>query len=158
MGVPTSEVGYTIVTTRRETTKVHKNMWWLWGEDISKYGLVCVPSTAVTNSQNLSPVTSAELSLNTVSTVLPFDTSTKEMTAPRLLKKISPFLKILEEKRKTARGNKSNIREIESVNSLTTAGPTSLENAEKEVNKSIYNQETSEDSENDCFECWENCM
>jgi len=28
MGVPTSEVGYTIATTRRETTKVHKNMWW----------------------------------------------------------------------------------------------------------------------------------
>ena len=32
MGVPTSEVGYTIATTRRETTKVHKNMWWHWGE------------------------------------------------------------------------------------------------------------------------------
>jgi len=32
MGVPTSEVGYTIATTRRETTKVHKNMWWHWEE------------------------------------------------------------------------------------------------------------------------------
>ena len=32
MGVPTSEVGYTIATTRRETTKVHKNMWWHWKE------------------------------------------------------------------------------------------------------------------------------
>jgi len=31
MGVPTSEVGYTIATTMRETTKVHKNMWWHWG-------------------------------------------------------------------------------------------------------------------------------
>ena len=31
MGVPTSEVGYTIATSRRETTKVHKNMWWHWG-------------------------------------------------------------------------------------------------------------------------------
>ena len=31
MGVQTSEVGYTIATTRRETTKVHKNMWWHWG-------------------------------------------------------------------------------------------------------------------------------
>ena len=31
MGVPSSEVGYTIATTRRETTKVHKNMWWHWG-------------------------------------------------------------------------------------------------------------------------------
>jgi len=31
MGVPTSEVGYTIATTRRETKKVHKNMWWHWG-------------------------------------------------------------------------------------------------------------------------------
>jgi len=30
MGVPTSEVGYTIATTRRETAKVHKNMWWHW--------------------------------------------------------------------------------------------------------------------------------
>jgi len=32
MGVPTSEVGYTIATTRRETTEVHKNMWWHSGE------------------------------------------------------------------------------------------------------------------------------
>jgi len=30
MGVPTSEVGYTIATTRRETTKVPNNMWWHW--------------------------------------------------------------------------------------------------------------------------------
>jgi hypothetical protein len=30
MGDKTSEVGYTIATTRRETTKVHKNMWWQW--------------------------------------------------------------------------------------------------------------------------------
>ena len=28
---PTSEVGYTIATTRRETMKVHKNIWWHWG-------------------------------------------------------------------------------------------------------------------------------
>jgi len=32
MGVPASEVGYTVATTRRETTKVHKNIWWHWGE------------------------------------------------------------------------------------------------------------------------------
>jgi len=32
MGVPTSEFGYTIATTRRETTKVRKNMWWHWGK------------------------------------------------------------------------------------------------------------------------------
>ena len=30
MGVPTSEVGYTFATTRRETAKVHKNIWWHW--------------------------------------------------------------------------------------------------------------------------------
>ena len=30
MGVPSSEVGYTIATSRKETTKVHKNMWWQW--------------------------------------------------------------------------------------------------------------------------------
>jgi hypothetical protein len=35
---------------------------------------------------------------------------------------------------------------------------TRLENAEKEVNKSIYNKEKYEDSENVCCECWENCM
>jgi len=34
MGVPNSEVGYTIATTRRETTKVHKNMWH-WGKKTS---------------------------------------------------------------------------------------------------------------------------
>ena len=33
MGVLTSEVGYTIATTRRETTKVHKNMWWHWEKE-----------------------------------------------------------------------------------------------------------------------------
>jgi len=38
MGVPTSEVGYTIATTRRETTKVHKNMWWHWGGKIKPSG------------------------------------------------------------------------------------------------------------------------
>ena len=27
MDVPTSEVGYTIATTKKETTKVHKNMF-----------------------------------------------------------------------------------------------------------------------------------
>ena len=32
MGVPASEVGYTIATTRRETTKVHKKVWWHWGK------------------------------------------------------------------------------------------------------------------------------
>jgi hypothetical protein len=31
MGIPTPEVGYVIATTRRETMKVHKNMWWQWG-------------------------------------------------------------------------------------------------------------------------------
>jgi hypothetical protein len=39
MGVPTSEVSYTIATTRRETTKVHKNMWWHWGKKTIDYGL-----------------------------------------------------------------------------------------------------------------------
>jgi hypothetical protein len=28
MGVPTSEVGYTSATTRRETTKSMTDMWW----------------------------------------------------------------------------------------------------------------------------------
>ena len=34
MGVPASEVGYIIATARRETTKVHKNMWWYWGGEV----------------------------------------------------------------------------------------------------------------------------
>jgi len=36
MGVPTSDVGYIIATTRRKTTKVHKNVWWHWGKKIKK--------------------------------------------------------------------------------------------------------------------------
>ena len=32
MGIPVSEIGYTIATTRKETTKVHKNRWWQWGK------------------------------------------------------------------------------------------------------------------------------
>jgi hypothetical protein len=31
MGFPASEVGYTIATSRSETAKIHKNMWWHWG-------------------------------------------------------------------------------------------------------------------------------
>jgi hypothetical protein len=30
MGVPTSEVGYTSATTRRETMKSIRDMWWYW--------------------------------------------------------------------------------------------------------------------------------
>jgi hypothetical protein len=32
MGVPTSKVGYTSATTRRETTKSMRDMWWHWRE------------------------------------------------------------------------------------------------------------------------------
>jgi hypothetical protein len=31
MGIPTSEVGYTSATTRRETTKSITDMWWYLG-------------------------------------------------------------------------------------------------------------------------------
>jgi len=30
MGVPTSEVGYTLAMPRREDHEVHKDMWWHW--------------------------------------------------------------------------------------------------------------------------------
>jgi hypothetical protein len=30
MGIPTSEVGYTSATARRETTKSMTDMWWQW--------------------------------------------------------------------------------------------------------------------------------
>jgi hypothetical protein len=30
MGVPTSEIGYISVTTRRETMKSMTDMWWHW--------------------------------------------------------------------------------------------------------------------------------
>jgi len=62
----------------------------------------------------------------------------------------------VEEKRKTE--IKSNIREIEKYKQPHYYRSTGLVNAEKEVNKSIYHQETSEDSENECCECWENSM
>ena len=49
MGVPTSEVSYTIATTRRETTKVHKNMWWHWGggDNIASLTTLETPNCAV---------------------------------------------------------------------------------------------------------------
>jgi len=41
MGVPDSEVGYTIATTRREDHEVH-NRWWHWrGEKKKKKSLFC---------------------------------------------------------------------------------------------------------------------
>jgi hypothetical protein len=30
MGIPTSEISYTSATSRRETMKSIKDMWWLW--------------------------------------------------------------------------------------------------------------------------------
>jgi hypothetical protein len=38
MGVPTSEVGYTSATTRRETTKYIRDMWWHWIKKKKKSG------------------------------------------------------------------------------------------------------------------------
>jgi hypothetical protein len=55
--------------------------------------LVCVPSTSVTNSQNMLPVT-AEASLNTLSTTPFSDSYSEEITFFRLLK-ISPVPKKL---------------------------------------------------------------
>jgi hypothetical protein len=55
--------------------------------------LLCVHFTSVNNSQNLLPI-SAEPSFNTLSAVLPFDTSGEEITSSRLLKKICPVPKI----------------------------------------------------------------
>jgi len=37
MGVPTSEVGNAIATTRRENDEVHKNRWWHWRKKIYIY-------------------------------------------------------------------------------------------------------------------------
>ena len=55
--------------------------------------LVCVHSSSVTNSQNVLPV-SAETSLSIMSTILSSDTSPKEITSSRLLKKFHPVVKI----------------------------------------------------------------
>jgi len=56
MGVPTSDVGYTIATTRRETTKVHKNMWWHWPK--KKNEVEVILNTKATPSTWLPTVTS----------------------------------------------------------------------------------------------------
>jgi hypothetical protein len=34
MGAPTSEVGYTLATTRRGDHEVYMDMWWRWGKTI----------------------------------------------------------------------------------------------------------------------------
>lgn len=54
----------------------------------------------------------------------------------------------MEERRKTARGNKVKYRRNRKCKQPHYYRSTSLVNAEKEVNKSVYNQETYEDSEN----------
>ena len=53
MDVPTSEVGYTIATTRRETTEVHKNVWWHWEKEKEKKKSDCsfVSEMGVTNKE-----------------------------------------------------------------------------------------------------------
>ena len=55
--------------------------------------LVCVPSTSVTKSQSVFPV-SAEPSLRTLNTPLPSVSSPAETTSSRRVKKISPAPKI----------------------------------------------------------------
>jgi len=54
---------------------------------------ICVTSPSGTNSQILLPIT-AEPSFSTPSITVPNDTSSKEIIASRLLKKISPVSKI----------------------------------------------------------------
>lgn len=88
--------------------------------------LVCVPSTAVINSQNVLPL-SAEHSLSTLSIIHPSDTPNEEITASILFENMSPVPKtprkysieetattffiteeaiFIYEKRKEQRGNK----------------------------------------------------
>jgi hypothetical protein len=55
--------------------------------------VVFVTTTSVTNHQNVLS-SSAELSLSTESSTLPFDASSEEITFSRLLKMISPVPKI----------------------------------------------------------------
>jgi len=55
--------------------------------------LVCVPSTSVTKPQNMLLI-SAEPSLSAQSTKVPSKTSFEEISASRILKKISPEPKI----------------------------------------------------------------
>jgi len=55
--------------------------------------VVCVTNTAVTNSQNVL-LSSAELSVSTDSSILPFDASPEEITSSRLLQMINPVPKI----------------------------------------------------------------
>jgi hypothetical protein len=59
----------------------------------SNMTVVCVPTTSVTNSQNVLP-SSAELSLPTQSITLHCDTSPEEITSSRLLKLINTVPKI----------------------------------------------------------------
>jgi hypothetical protein len=55
--------------------------------------LVCVPSCLVTNSQNVFTIL-AELSLTTLSIILPSETSPEEIIAFKLFKEINPVPKI----------------------------------------------------------------
>jgi hypothetical protein len=98
-----------------------------------------------------------------VSTVLLSDISPEEMSASRLMKKIRPFLKIprnnVEEKRKTARGNKVKEQRNRKCKQPYYCRSTSLENAKKEVSKltaDIIKRHLK--TENKCCECWENYM
>jgi hypothetical protein len=126
--------------------------------------LVCVPSSAVTNSQNLSSVL-VEPSLSTLITILTSDTSLKKLLPPDCwkwvqywkypenikLKKL-PFItdeaNNIEEKRKKHRGNKVKEQRNRKIKQLQYFRYTRSENAENmSINTDIHNQLTSEDSE-----------
>jgi hypothetical protein len=42
MGAPNSEVGYTSATTRRETTKSIRHIWWHWIKKIAHIVFTCL--------------------------------------------------------------------------------------------------------------------
>ena len=76
MGVPTSEVGYTIATTRGEKAKVHKNMWWHWGTILLNITLSSTPWSSnwslplsIQPTRFLSNITDVTLSIRQTSSI-----------------------------------------------------------------------------------------
>jgi len=65
-----------------------------YGNSASKYGSDCVPATSVIKTQIYLTI-SAEASLSSLSTILPFENPTEEITTSRSLKTIIPVPKIL---------------------------------------------------------------
>ena len=134
-----------------------------YGNSASKYGSDCVPATSVIKTQIYLTI-SAEASLSSLSTILPFENPTEEITTSRSLKTIIPVPKILKKLIILKKGQRSGEeiqskdRYIESLNSSNTSGLHGPESHPPPLQKKIITRKQLKILIMKWCACWENYL